>query len=181
VTRHFVHHPVKETLMAFMLNSPDIAANSTISAPYVYTGCGGGNLSPELRWSGAPAGTKSYAITIYDPDAPTGSGWWHWLLYNIPAATSQLPRGAGTGKATALPPGALQGMNDYSQVGYGGPCPPEGSPAHHYVFTIYALKAARLELNANASGALIGFNINANMLAKASFTATYGRAARSAK
>lgn len=158
--------------MAFLVTSPDIAAQSTISAPYVYEACGGKNLSPALHWSGAPEGTRSYAITVYDPDAPTGSGWWHWLVYNIPATSSQLPRGAGS-SVHALPSGAAQGVNDYSQVGYGGPCPPAGSGAHHYVFTLYALKVARLDLNANASGALIGFNLNANMLAKASFTATY--------
>ena len=167
--------------MAFMLSSPDVAAHSTISAPYVYAACGGGNVSPELRWSGAPAGTMAYAISVYDPDAPTGSGWWHWLAYNIPAAVSQLPRGAGNGGSAPLPAGAAQGMNDYSQPGYGGPCPPPGSSPHHYIFTVFALKVARLELPANASSALIGFNLNANLLAKASFTATYSRPAQPAK
>ena len=167
--------------MAFILSSPDVAAHSTISTPYVYEACGGSNVSPELRWSGAPAGTMAYAITVYDPDAPTGSGWWHWLTYNIPAAVSQLPRGAGNSGSAPLPAGAAQGMNDYSQLGYGGPCPPPGSSAHHYIFTVYALKVARLELPATASSALIGFNLNANMLAKANFTAIYSRPARPAK
>ena len=149
-------------------------------APLRWLGCGGGNASPELRWSGAPEGTQAYAITVYDPDAPTGSGWWHWMVYNIPAGTTQLPRGAGSSAAAPMPAGAVQSLNDYSQLGYGGPCPPPG-PAHHYIFTVYALKVARLELNANASNALIGFNLNANMLAKASFTATYSVGAKSPK
>jgi hypothetical protein len=166
--------------MAFLLVSPDIPAQSMISPPYVFEACGGKNLSPDLRWSGAPDGTKSYAITVYDPDAPTGSGWWHWLVYNIPATATQLQRGASS-SVNVLPTGTAQGINDYSQVGYGGPCPPSGSGAHHYVFTVYALKVARLELNSNASGALIGFNLNANMLAKASFTATFSYNARPGK
>ena len=166
--------------MAFLLMSPDIPPQSLIDPPYVFQACNGKNLSPELRWSGAPEGTKSYAITVYDPDAPTGSGWWHWQVYNIPATATQLQRGASSSEI-ALPPGTKQGINDYSQLGYGGPCPPSGGGTHHYVFTIYALKIAHLELNANASGALIGFNINANMLAKASFTALFNYNARPGK
>lgn len=166
--------------MAFMLMSSDVPAQSVIEPPYVYEACGGKNLSPELHWSGAPEGTKSFAITVYDPDAPTGSGWWHWLVYNIPAGTTQLLRGASSSE-NVLPPGTRQGINDYSQPGYGGPCPPSGSTPHHYVFTIYALKVERFELNANASGALIGFNLNANMLAKASFTALFSYRARPGK
>ena len=165
--------------MAFLLTSPDIADHSAITAPYVFPACGGKNLSPQLHWSGAPAGTKSYAITVYDPDAPTGSGWWHWLIYNIPESTTGLPRGASRGKA--LPPGAVEGPNDFSQVGYDGPCPPAGSGAHHYVFTIYALKVERITLNANASSAMIGFNLHANMLAQSSFTGTFSVGAGPAK
>jgi len=161
--------------MAFMLSSPDIAPQATISAPFVYGGCGGGNRSPALRWSGAPAGTQSFAVTVYDPDAPTGSGWWHWLIYNLPANLGELAAGAGAGDGQQVPKGSAQGINDYGERGYGGPCPPPGDRPHRYLFTIFALKIAHLELPASASGAMIGFNLNANALATASFTGRYGR------
>jgi Raf kinase inhibitor-like YbhB/YbcL family protein len=161
--------------MPFTLSSPDIAPDSMITLPFVYDGCGGDNLSPALQWRGAPPFTQGYALTVYDPDAPSGSGWWHWQLLDLPASTSKLPRDAGAASGRNLPIGARQGPNDYSQQGYGGPCPPPGDPPHRYVFTLFALKVPRLELPPVASCALVGFNLNALALARTSFTARYGR------
>lgn len=136
-------------------------------------GCKGENISPQLNWEGAPEGTKSFVLTMYDPDAPTGSGWWHWLVVDIPASAKELPRGSGSDKAP-LPKGARQMRTDYGKPGYGGPCPPPGNP-HRYIFTLYALKVDKLDVDADASAALVGFMTNANSLGKATFTATYKR------
>ena len=134
----------------------------------------GQNLSPALAWSGAPAGTRSFAVTLYDPDAPTGSGWWHWVVYNIPGSVAQLPQGAGNAGGK-LPAGAAQARNDYGEAAYGGPAPPAGDKPHRYVFTLYALKTDHIDVPPNSSTALIGFMLHANKLATASFTARYGR------
>ena len=161
----------------FTLASPDIKPGSTLANTYVFNGfgCSGENKSPALKWSGAPKDTKSYAVTVYDPDAPTGSGWWHWVVYNIPADAHELAAGAGTANSTALPQGAVQGRTDFGTAAFGGACPPKGDKPHRYVFTVYALKTDKIDAPADASAALIGFMINANKLAKASFTAKYGR------
>jgi Raf kinase inhibitor-like YbhB/YbcL family protein len=137
-------------------------------------GCEGGNVSPALAWKNAPAGTKSFAVTVYDPDAPTGSGWWHWVVFNIPADVTSLPLGAGNPAGGQTPKNAVQ-STDFGKPGYGGPCPPKGDKPHRYIFTVYALKADKIDADENASGALVGFMLNANKLGKASFTATYGR------
>jgi len=131
-------------------------------------GCKGGNISPELSWRDAPQGTKSYAVTMYDPDAPTGSGWWHWVAFDIPAGVTELKAGG------PLPEGAVSGKADAGNNAYTGACPPPGS-AHRYVITIKALKLEKLGLDGNASAALVGFMTNANKLGEASITATYGR------
>ena len=162
---------------SFVLTSPDIAAGATIAPRFVFNsfGCTGDNVSPELRWQGAPAGTKSFAVTVYDPDAPTGSGWWHWVLFNMPAGTNSLPAGAGDGSGSKLPPGSVESRTDFGKPGYGGPCPPQGDRPHRYIFTVHALKTDKLDLAADSPAAMVGFMINANRLGKASFTATYGR------
>ena len=157
---------------AMTLTSPDIKSGGKIAMEQVFTGCDGGNVSPALNWSGAPAGTKSYVLTVYDPDAPTGSGFWHWSVANIPASVTSLPKGAGGEKG--MPEGAIQVRNDFSQVGYGGPCPPKGPP-HHYHFTVYAIDVDKLPIDANASPAVVGFNTHFHTLAKASFIGLYGR------
>lgn len=168
----------KETgaMAKFTLTSSDIADGGTIGNAQVFNefGCKGGNTSPALAWSGAPAGTQSFALLVHDPDAPTGSGWWHWIVYNIPAATSSLPAGAGDPKKKLMPSGAVQGRSDYGTVGYGGPCPPPGKP-HHYNFKLYALKVPKLEVPEGASAALIGFNVRAQSLGEALLTGMYGR------
>jgi Raf kinase inhibitor-like YbhB/YbcL family protein len=159
----------------FTLSSPDIA-NGTIQNEQVANvfGCTGGNVSPELRWSNPPSGTQSFAITVHDPDAPTGSGFWHWAVFNIPASATSLPKNAGNVTAGGAPPGTIQGFTDFAANGYGGPCPPAGDPAHRYVFTIYALKVADLGLDNTAPGALVSFAAKGNAIGSASFTANYG-------
>lgn len=159
---------------AFELSSPDIHDGITLSAAQVYSGfgCSGGNQSPELHWQNPPAGTQSFALTVYDPDAPTGSGWWHWTVFDIPVSSNQLPRGAN---AKNLPTGSQQGRNDYGSQSFGGACPPAGSPPHHYVFTLHALKVPTLEAPPGASAALLGYLINNSRLATATLTPVYGR------
>ncbi len=158
------------------LESKDVKPGSTLSDKQVFggMGCSGANLSPELSWKNAPEGTKSFVLTVYDPDAPTGSGWWHWIVYDIPATAAGLPEGAGSGKAP-LPEGAMQGRTDFGTPGFGGACPPPGDKPHRYVFTLYALKVPKLEVPADASPAMIGFMTRANALASATLTAKYAR------
>ena len=161
---------------AFTLTSPDIANGKTIAMAQVFNsfGCNGGNVSPALAWSNVPAGTQSFALLAYDPDAPTGSGWWHWVVYNIPADVTSLPAGAGDPKKNLMPPGVVQSRTDYGTAGYGGPCPPPGKP-HRYYFRLFALKVPRLDLPADATAAFVGFNVNANSLGQAELLGLYGR------
>ncbi len=161
----------------FTLTSPTIKPGSMLTEAQVFKGfgCEGKNTSPALKWSGAPSGTKSYAVTVYDPDAPTGSGWWHWVVYNIPASATELPEGAGGTDGKGMPAGAAQGRTDFGSAGFGGACPPKGDKPHRYIFTVHALKTDKIEVPADASAALVGFMLNANRLAKASFEARFGR------
>jgi len=160
----------------FALTSKDVKPGAMLTDAQVFNGfgCSGGNVSPELAWAGAPAGAKSFVVTVYDPDAPTGSGWWHWVVYDIPATAKGLAQGAGSGKAD-LPEGAKQGKTDFGAPGFGGACPPPGDKPHRYVFTVYALKVDKLDVPADASPALIGFMTKANSLGSATFTAKYAR------
>jgi hypothetical protein len=162
----------------FTLSSPDIKPNSTIDKKFEFNGfgCSGENKSPALKWSGAPKDTKSFAVTVYDPDAPSGSGWWHWSVINIPASVSELPADAGAAGGANLPKGATPVRIDFGVAAWGGVCPPQGDKPHRYVFTVHALKTDKLDIPADATAALAGFMINANTVAKASFTAKYGRA-----
>jgi len=159
----------------FRVIAPDLETRGRITLAHVYNGmgCTGQNISPALNWSNPPEGTRSFAVTAYDPDAPTGSGWWHWVMYNIPASTTGLPAGAGNGRNA--PRGSAQGQTDFGTKGYGGPCPPVGDKPHHYHFTVFALKVDRLDLPGNATAAMVGFNLNANKLATARVTGLYGR------
>lgn len=161
----------------FRLTSPTVKDKGTIGNEHVFNGfgCSGNNTSPELRWEGAPKGTKGFAVTVYDPDAPTGSGWWHWVIFNLPADTTSLMAGAGKPEGEKVPQGSIQSMTDFGQPGYGGPCPPPGDKPHRYVFTVYALKVDHIPLQKEASGAMVGYYLNQNKLGKASFTAKYGR------
>jgi Raf kinase inhibitor-like YbhB/YbcL family protein len=159
---------------AFTLSSPDIRNNTFGMAQLANTfGCTGKNVSPALEWKGAPKDARSFVLTLYDPDAPTGSGFWHWVVINIPAATTSIPAGAsGTPK---MPPGALEMRTDFGTTGYGGPCPPAGDQPHRYIFTIFALKVDKLDVDPQATAAMVGFMTRSNAIATAMFTATYGR------
>jgi Raf kinase inhibitor-like YbhB/YbcL family protein len=161
----------------FSVSSPSISPNSTLSLMHVFNGfgCQGKNLSPELNWTNAPKDTQSFALTVYDPDAPTGSGWWHWLVYNLPANVTHLAAGAGTSAGNLLPSAAKQGRNDFGSYDFGGACPPVGNPAHRYILTLYALNTATLKIPADASAAMIGFMIQSHQLAKTQLTAKYSR------
>ena len=164
-----------QTTGRLKVTAPDFVARGRVAASHVFNGmgCNGQNISPALEWSGAPVGTKSFAVTMYDPDAPTGSGWWHWVMYNIPASTTGLVAGAGNGRSA--PSGSAQGATDFGTKGYGGPCPPAGDKPHHYHITVFALKTEKLDVPSNATAAYIGFNLNANKLATARVTGLYAR------
>ena len=160
----------------FTLTSPDVADGQPLSNREVYAGfgCAGENRSPALRWANPPAGTKSFAVTVYDPDAPTGSGWWHWVVFNLPASVLALPAGAG-GAAGGLPTEATQSRTDFGQPGFGGACPPVGDAPHRYVFTVHALDVERLDLPPDSPAAMVGFMLGQHRLGRAELTATYGR------
>jgi Raf kinase inhibitor-like YbhB/YbcL family protein len=148
------------------ITSGGIAANSDIDLRFAEPGVGGANISPALAWSGAPEGTRSYAITCFDPDAPTGSGWWHWVVTDIPADVTSFDEGA------ELPPGSRTWLNDYGYTGWGGPWPPPG-PAHHYVFTVFAVGIDRLDVPDEASSAVARLTLSFNVLDSGSFTALF--------
>jgi Raf kinase inhibitor-like YbhB/YbcL family protein len=165
--------------MGFTVSSNSFADGDYLRSDFILSadfsfGCAGGNTSPHLKWSGAPEGTKSFAVTAYDPDAPTGSGFWHWLVVNIPPSVSELPEGAGN-PGGAMPAGALQTRTDYGAPGYGGPCPPAGDHPHRYLFTVFAVKADKLVVNADTSAAVVGFNLHFKTLAKAEIMGLYKR------
>ncbi len=159
------------------LESAEVKPNGKIAKAQLYKGfgCDGGNVSPSLAWKNPPAGTKSYAVTVYDLDAPTGSGWWHWVIFNIPAHATSLPAGAGDPAGHKVPKGAVQSVTDFGKPGYGGPCPPKGDKPHRYVFTVHALKVDKLDLDDKAMPAAVGFMLNAHRVGKASLIALYGR------
>ncbi|MCP1220504.1 kinase inhibitor [Acetobacter orientalis] len=160
--------------MTFVLTSPAFKNGDTLPQAQVFNGMGqsGQNLSPALAWHGVPQGTQSFVVTVYDPDAPTGSGWWHWVVANIPANVTSLPEGAGSGKA-GLPAQAVQVRTDFGQPGYGGAAPPAGRK-HHYVFTVHALDVPALDITPEASPALVGFMVHHHTLGAATLTAVYG-------
>ncbi|MFP5406637.1 MAG: YbhB/YbcL family Raf kinase inhibitor-like protein, partial [Gammaproteobacteria bacterium] len=148
------------TSFAFDLTSEDIEPNGTVANKFVYDGfgCSGENVSPALHWKAAPPGTKSFALMVHDPDAPTGgAGWWHWVVYDLPASTHSLPEGAGSADGSKLPSGAVQQKTDFGVPGWGGPCPPAGDKPHRYHFTIYALKVEKLDVPPGATASLVGF------------------------
>lgn len=153
--------------MTFTLTSNDLTDGGVLPDAQVKAK---GDTSPHLSWSGAPGGTKSYAVTCYDPDAPTGSGFWHWTVANIPADVTELKTGASPG---AMPAGAVEGRTDYGPAGFGGAAPPPGHGPHRYIFTVFAVDVDRLDVTPDNSGAVFGFNLHFHTLAKATITATY--------
>jgi Raf kinase inhibitor-like YbhB/YbcL family protein len=181
----------------FVLTSPDLTEGGAIKAAQVLNGagCTGENMSPALSWSGAPAGAKSFALTmydtggppgwlhwaknlalaVYDPDATTRSGWLHWVIVNISANVRSLPKDAGNIRAGLAPAGSIQGRTSFGTLGWGGPCPPQGDKPHHYVFTLFALDLDKLPVDENTSATSVGFNLHHHMIGKATLTGTYGR------
>ena len=161
----------------FQLTSSDIGPDKPLAQDFVFGGfgCTGGNQSPALRWSGAPKGTKSYAVALFDPDAMQGRGFWHWLMVNIPASTTSLSRDAGKNDGSKLPAGAAQIRNGFRALGYSGSCPPPTDEPHGYVMTVYALKVAMLEVPAEATSPTMLAAIEADSLGKASLTYHFGR------
>ena len=164
-------HEFLPEVPSFTVTSEDIADGQQLADVHVFNdwGFSGGNQSPQLSWSGFPAETKSFAVTCFDPDAPTGSGFWHWSLYDIPADVTSLPRGAG-GEDSKV---GKHARNDYGIKAYGGSAPPPGDP-HRYVFTVHALDVEELGVPEDASPAVVGFNITAHTLARASIVPVYG-------
>jgi Raf kinase inhibitor-like YbhB/YbcL family protein len=159
----------------FTLKSDDLSGQLTETQVYSGFGCTGKNISPSLKWINAPKGTKSFAFTVYDPDAPTGSGWWHWVIFNISSNVNELKADAGNIQKGLAPEGSVQSVTDFGKPGFGGACPPEGDKPHRYIFTVYALKVEKLDLDEKALPALVGFILNQQTIAKASLMAYYGR------
>lgn len=161
-------------MTVFTLTSPDIQEGHFMAKTFEFNGfgCDGPNRSPALQWQHAPQGTQSYAVTVFDPDAPTGSGFWHWLVVDLPLSVTGLAQGAGN---APLPAGARAFNNDYGIQDFGGACPPPGHGMHRYQFTVWALPAAKLDVPDGASAAVVGFMLNATALGKATLTATYAR------
>jgi Raf kinase inhibitor-like YbhB/YbcL family protein len=153
---------------AFTLTSVDMADGRPLDELYAHTSVGGKNLSPQLSWSGFPAETRGFVVTCFDPDAPTGSGFWHWVAVNLPASVTELDRGADP-----LPDGGFTVRNDYGDTGYGGAAPPPGDRPHRYVFAVHALDVDRLEVGADATPAYVGFNLAFHTLARATIRPTY--------
>ena len=159
----------------FTLKSDQIGGQLTIDQVFSGFGCTGKNISPQLKWVDAPKNTKSFAVTVYDPDAPTGSGWWHWVIFNIPASVTELKTGAGDLQKKLAPAGSVQSMTDYGKPGFGGACPPTGDKPHRYIFTVFALDVPKLDLDEHAGAALVGYMLNGHAIAKASLISYYGR------
>jgi len=161
------------------VTSAEIAEGSVVKMDQVANtfGCKGGNISPSVKWTGAPSDTKSFAINLYDPDAPTGSGFWHWVVFNIPVSTTSLPKDAGDVKKKLMPEGAIQSRTDFGVDGYGGMCPPQGDKPHHYTLTVYAVDEDKLQFakDDNVSAAVVGFELHFHSKAKATLNWTYSR------
>jgi Raf kinase inhibitor-like YbhB/YbcL family protein len=163
---------------SFEVTSDDVADGEPMPARHaseVFGVEGGEDVSPQLRWSGFPAETKSFAVTIYDPDAPTASGFWHWAVFNIPASVTELPGGSGSRDGSALPAGAVQLRNDAGYAGYVGAGPPPGHGPHRYFIVVHAVDVDRLEIGADSPPAVLGFNLFGHTLARATITPTFER------
>jgi len=166
--------------MALILTSESFKEGDMLAPRHVLSeaygfGCTGDNLSPQLSWSGAPAGTESFALTCFDPDAPTGSGFWHWVAANIPASVTALPLGAGDPASGKMVAGALEVRTDFGKPGYGGPCSPPGSNIHRYIFTLHAVNMKSLPVTADTSAAIVGFYLNCHTIEKASLIGLFRR------
>jgi Raf kinase inhibitor-like YbhB/YbcL family protein len=159
----------------FTLKSDQLGGQLTIDQVYSGFGCTGKNISPQLKWVNAPRSAKSFALTVYDPDAPTGSGWWHWVIFNIPADATELVANAGDPQKNVAPKGSVQSVTDFGKTGFGGPCPPPGDKPHRYIFTLFALDVPKLDADEKTNPALVGFMLNGHAIGKASLVSYYGR------
>ena len=161
---------------AFVVSSNDVANDQQMGDAQVYNGFGmsGQNVSPHLRWEGFPAQTKGFAVTCYDPDAPTGSGFWHWIVLGIPTSVTELATGAGNSGGSGLPAGAFSVRNDYGTKDFGGAAPPHGDPPHRYVFAVHALDTDRLDIDSDVSPAVAGFNLRFHTIGRAMIVPVYG-------
>jgi Raf kinase inhibitor-like YbhB/YbcL family protein len=162
-------HDLLPEAPSFTVDSEDMQDGQPLPTRCAHPSCEGDNVSPHLRWSGFPDETKGFAVSCLDPDAPTGSGFWHWMAFNLPADVTELSRGA----SGALPEGAVEVRNDFGVHGYAGAAPPAGDRRHRYVFTVYALDAEGLEIDENATAAYVGFNLTFHTLARAAIRPTF--------
>lgn len=167
------YHPYDrlDPVPSFSLTSADVTDGQPLKAAQYGADAGGGDVSPQLSWSGAPEGTKSYAVTVYDPDAPTGSGFWHWAVANIPATVTSLESGAGS-EGGALPEGATPVLNEMRMPHFIGATPPQGTGVHRYFVVVHAVDTDRLELDENATPAVLGFNLHFHTLGRAILVGT---------
>ena len=156
---------------SFSVQSDDIRDAEPLDRRFAHTSAGGDNISPALRWSGFPATTRSFAVTCFDPDAPTGSGFWHWVLFNLPLSVTELPSGASS--SSSLPLGAVEARNDFGPKGYGGAAPPAGDRPHRYVFAVHALDVERLDLTADVAPAVVGFNMTFHVIGRGALRPTF--------
>lgn len=159
----------------FTLKSDELNGQLTENQVFSGFGCNGKNISPAFKWINAPKDTKSFAFTVYDPDAPTGSGWWHWVVFNISSDINELKSDAGNLQKGLSPKDSIQSVTDFGKPGFGGACPPQGDKPHKYIFTVYALNIAKLDLDEKTSPAMVGFMLNQHAITKASLVAYYGR------
>ena len=159
-------------LPSFTLDSDDVADGQPLGREFAHSSAGGDNVSPQLSWSGYPSSARGFVVTVYDPDAPTGCGFWHWVLVNLPASTTELARGAGSVNGL-LPAGAFHVRNDFGEQAYGGAAPPPGDRPHRYVFAVHALDTAGLDVDESASPAYVGFNLTFHAVARATLRPTY--------
>ena len=170
-----LRQPPTGTVPALTLSSTTFANGAAQPTSAAFGGCGGQNISPQLSWTAGPATTKSYVVTEFDADAPTGVGFWHWIVFNIPASVTSLATGFGT---TSPTDGTTFGLTDYGTTGYGGPCPPVGDGPHHYTFTVDATDIAPPIpglTGSSTTGAYLTFNLNGHILAQGTYVGTYAR------